>query len=275
MARFDPINRVAGSIANTIFEARPATFIKSGAVPGQQVLSLGGVTNLAAQPYTITYKQESSGNTWQVTGILYLTRRQQTLPLALAALMTHLNTYQDVQATISGTDLTLKSKDAGVTPTFAFLPSATLTLATSTVTNAVAPRIFAPGTVVGFSVDPNNGEKQIVQVGSADFSAINAGVVIQSLLPANRHRAENVTYDVMVRGTIWMQLYGTAPLVPATAQVQVGNFDSTTPGNIGVAGLTATKFTTVKLLGSDGVLSKFNILDKNVAVGDKFRLELE
>ena len=274
--RFDPIVQLAGALANTEYKSRPATSIRNGATPGSQLVTLGGTATLAMQPYSITYTRVLDNYSWTKFGVFTLTRSQLTLPLATAALAMFLNQYEDVQASVAvnGTDLTLRSKDGGLTPQLTLLPAATLTLATSVVTPAVAPRPLLPGTVVGFSIDPASGEKLIVPVGSADFSALNAGVVIQPLTPINRMRAENVTYDVLVDGTIWMNLVGTAPIVPATSAIQIGHAGSTTPGQIGVTGLTVGQFTTVNLMQSNGTLSRFNILDKNVPVGGRFRLEI-
>lgn len=275
MVLFDPIIRQPGTIANTIWQSRPVTLIRNGAMAGNQVVTLGGVANLNPQPYSITYTRVIDNYSWVVTGILYLTRVQATLPKATQALATHLSMYQDALTSVSGTNLTITPKDASVTAVFNFLPSATLTLATSSVTPSTAPKPLMPGDVVGFSVDPISGEKVISPIGSVDFSAQNAGVVLAPLGEINPRRAENTTYDVLVAGTVWMQLYGATPLVPATSAIQIGNFDSTTPGKIGVTGLTATKFQTVNLLQANGTLSKFNILDKNVPVGGRFRLELK
>ncbi len=270
-----PVSPLPGQIADTKgYEARPAISVRNGAVAGRQLITLGGTTNLGVQPYIIRYTRSSDGYSWDVSGMLMLTRRQQTLPLATQALAMNLNQYQDVQATVNGADLTLVSKDASVTPMLSFVAPATLTVATSTVTNSVAPRVFQPGTVVGFSVDPNSGEKLIQPVGSVASESANYGVIIRPLFQVSTMRAENVTYDVMTYGTIWMRLFGTAPLTPTTTAIQIGRQASTTPGLISVAGATATQFDVVNLLQANQTLSKFNILDKNVPVGGMFRLEL-
>ncbi len=274
MARFDPVIQQVGALANTEYQARPATSIRNGAVAGNQLLTLGGTINTAPQPFSITYTRVTDNYSWVVTGILMLTPTQRTLLQATRALATNLGYYHDVIANVNGANLTMVPKDASVTAVLAFLPGATLTLATSVVTNSTAPRIYQPGDVVGFSVDPASGEKLIVPVGSADFSAINAGVVLRPLMEINPMRAENVTYDVLVRGTVWMQLFGATPLVPATTAIQIGHPASTTPGKISVTGATASQFTTVNLYAANGTLSKFKIIDKNVAVGQRFRLEL-
>lgn len=274
MAFLDPVQYPAGQLANTEYRARPAISVRNGAVPGRQVITLGGTTNLDIQPYTLRYTRSVDGYSWEVAGMLMLTRSQQTLPLASRALVNNLNAYHDIQASLSGADITLVAKDASVTPTLTFTPPSTLTTATSNVTNAVAPRVIQPGTVVGFSVDPANGEKLIVPVGSVAPESANYGVVLRPLVQISPRRAENVTYDVLLDGTVWMQLYGTAPLTPATSAIQIGRAASTTPGLISVAGATTAQFDTVNLLQANQTLSKFNILDKNVQVGGKFRLVL-
>lgn len=269
-----PSQMMPGQIANTEFQCRPVIHVDAGSTRGQFVFNLAGTPNLADQPYTLTYTRVADGYSWSVPGMLLLTRRQQTLATAAQALIRNLNNYQDVRASANGVAITLRSKSNGVSVSFAWNAPATLTVDTPVATAATAPRVYAPGTVVGFSIDPATGEKTLAPIGSNNFSALNAGVIVRPLV-ATRNPVDNITYDVMTQGTVWMRLGGNAPLVPATAQMQLGDNRGASEGVLAVGGLTAATFILVDLTSVTGNVTRFNPLDKNIQPGQMFRMELK
>ena len=269
--------RQGGDLANTDYMARPGLYIGNGSTYGTQTITLGGTVSLAPQSYIITYTNLQSGQSYSVPGTLLLSRTQQTLLGATAALAKELRDYQDVTATANGATIVITPKARGINAVLAFV-GGTLTVATTVSVSALGVSRLLPGSIVAFDSAVNGSGVKNIKLPSASptANAANYGVVLGSQMGQGTElqTTENITYDILTQGTVWTLLRGGSALVDATVQLQLGWATSATAGGLSVTGATAANFDLIDLRSATNNLTKFNALDRGVPVGQFFRLEL-
>lgn len=277
-----------GQIANTeSYGIRTLIYPKNGSTRGSSISTATGTVPAYGQmfPYQVNMVRAVNQAPNISTGVFAYTRSAAAPSIAdfLARFATHLNRYHtELSVGSTATTLNVFMDLHGYTPTVT-LNANGLSLVVSSTTAALPPRPIFPGTLVGAAsagipgyseqVAALPGSALITNPGNARF-----GVVIDS--PTNETRmwsSDDVVLNVMYEGTVWMRLYGTAPIAPATGALELGLLPNANAGRLSVSGLgIPAEVVAIPIGGAGGYSSnpRYQPLDINVPVGGMFRLRV-